>query len=156
VHVVVAILRTFRYQCMWHILHTAAQLGLSRTLSMRHAKHLSSVDTSILRGMFHQAGSLRLYACDWHVTAADIDCMFYDDVQWCHKSGYDGVSCAKARAAKRFLWNKCATKAVSNYQPAFCPPAGACFVWPDPVELQLVTCHNSRPPEPAYSTAAAC
>jgi hypothetical protein len=36
-------------------------------------------------------------------------------VQWCHKSGYDGVSCAKARAAKRFLWNKCAKKAVSNF-----------------------------------------
>ena len=35
--------------------------------------------------------------------------------QWCHKSGYDGVSCAKAKAAKRYLWNRCAKKAVSDF-----------------------------------------
>lgn len=31
---------------------------------------------------------------------------------WCHKSGYDGVNCAKARAAKRALWKKCAAGQV--------------------------------------------
>ena len=41
-------------------------------------------------------------------------------MQWCHKSGYDGVSCAKARAAKRYLWNRCAKKAVSVFSLFAC------------------------------------
>jgi hypothetical protein len=27
---------------------------------------------------------------------------------WCHKSGYDGVACAKGKAAKRAIFAKCA------------------------------------------------
>jgi hypothetical protein len=36
-------------------------------------------------------------------------------LQWCHKSGYDGVACAKARAAKRFLWKKCGAGQVTAH-----------------------------------------
>ena len=32
---------------------------------------------------------------------------------WCHKSGYDGVSCAKGKAAKRAIFAKCAKPLVS-------------------------------------------
>jgi hypothetical protein len=56
-------------------------------------------------------------------------------LQWCHKSGYDGVTCAKAKAAKRYLWNRCAKRAVSSFDLL---PACACFVRLDPAVGHLL------------------